>query len=592
MRKRNKNKSGASFFKIMLASIVGIIIVTIIFSMITGLIVGGLIAKTSKENEIGKNTVLVIKLNNPIVEQQQGNMNPNVEILNIAKTGTIGLNRILDAIATAKDDENIKGIFLDITIVQAFYSELYEIKRALEDFKTSGKFIVAHSDIYTHNSYYLASVADKLYLTPTGNFLWKGFASQVMYYKETLEKLEIQPEIIRHGKFKAAVEPFLLSEMSNENRIQIEKYLGSLWEQYIDDISKARNLDPKALNLYADSLLISSSEKAVALGLIDQEKFRNDVIDEIKTLAGLDIDDKIRTIELEDYISYYVSPDKSNEDKIAIIYAEGEIISGKSTNSSMGSLTISKAIRNASNDKSVKAIVLRVNSPGGSALASEVMLHEIELAKDKKPVVVSMGKYAASGGYYISCYADKIFAEPYTITGSIGVFGMLFNAQKLLNNKLGIKINVVKTNKNSDFGGFFRPLSATERQYLQFQIEDIYDKFIGHVAIGRNMSKEEVDKIGQGRVWAANDALKIGLVDEIGTIDDAIIEAANLSGTEDFSIIEYPETKSFFDFILSEYETKLLINQLGINYGLYKNLKQFQNIQGIQARMIFDIDVY
>ncbi|MBN2894024.1 MAG: signal peptide peptidase SppA [Bacteroidales bacterium] len=600
--KRTKaSDSGASFVKIMLASAVGFVGIIILVSVFSTLIIGSLVASASKETKLEDNTVLVMKLNSPIVEQQQDDFNLNLDFMDLASASPMGLNKILDAIEKAKNDEKIKGIFLDITIVQASFSELHEIKMALEDFKTAGKFIVAHSDVYTHNSYYLASIADKIYLTPTGTFLWKGFASQVMYYKGTLDKLEIEPEIIRHGKFKSAVEPFLMDTMSKENRLQIEKFLYSLWDQYVDEIATARNLDKDALNLYADSLLINSSEKAVALNLIDQEKFRNDVLDEIKDLAGLDADKKLRTISLEKYIEtnsdeidgiYMEIEEMDDSPKIAIIYAEGDIISGKSTDGSMGSITISEAIRKVANDESVKAIVFRVNSPGGSALASEVILHEIELAKAKKPVVVSMGKYAASGGYYISCYADKIYAEPYTLTGSIGVFGMLFNAEKLLNNKLGIKINVVKTNENADFGGVFRPLSATERQYLQFQIEDIYDKFISHVALGRGMTKKEVDEIGQGRVWAAPDALEIGLIDEIGGINDALKTAAELSGLDEYKIIEYPKVMNFFDRIFEQYETKLLVDKLGSNYDLYKKLKQLQNMQGIQARMTFDVEVY
>ena len=597
-KKVKATKTGASFTKIMLASAVGFVGIIVITSLLSVFVVGGLIASASKDVKLEDNTVLVIKLNQPIVEQQQDDLNLDINLLDFAGTSPMGLNKILDAIDRAKTDDKIKGIFLDLTIVQASFSELYEIRIALEDFKTSGKFIVAHGDLYTHNSYYLATVADKLYLTPTGTFLWKGFASQIMYFKGTLEKLEIEPEIIRHGKFKSAVEPFLLDTMSPENRHQLEKLLTSLWEQYLDDISTSRGLDIDALNLYADSLLINSSEKAVALKLIDQEKFRNDVLSEIKELTGTDNDKKLSAIELSDYID--MSTDEiddlyaeiSDNPKIAIIYAEGDIIIGKSTGNSMGSVTISEAIRKAANDESVKAIVIRVNSPGGSALASEIMLHEIELAKANKPIVVSMGKYAASGGYYISCYADKIFAEPFTITGSIGVFGMLFNAEKLLNNKFGIKIQTVKTNENADFGGVLRPLSSTERQYLQIQIEDIYDDFISHVALGRGMTKAEVDSIGQGRVWAAPDALRIGLIDEIGLIDDAISEAANLAGINEYSIIEYPEVQDFFSRFMEEYNTKILIKQFGENYEFFRKIQQLKNMQGTQARMIYEIEIF
>lgn len=602
-RKNNKldDTRGASFVKIMLASAVGFVGIIVIVSLFSALLLGSLIATATKDSEIKDNSVLVMKLNTPIVEQQQDDLNLDINLLDFAGTSPMGLNKILSAIERAKNDDKIKGIFLDITIVQASLSELHEIKLALEDFKTSGKFIVAHADLYTHNSYYIATVADKLYLTPTGNFLWKGFASQIMFYKGSLEKLEVEPEIIRHGKFKSAVEPFLLDSMSPENRKQIEKYLFSVWNQYVKEISDARGVDEESLNMYADNLLINSSEKAVTMNMIDQEKFRNDVIDELKELAGVDLKKDLRTIKLEDYIDMDLDDfggmseeleDLDDSPKIAIIYAEGDIIAGKSTDGSMGSITISDAIKKAANNESVKAIVLRVNSPGGSALASEVILHQIELAKEKKPIVVSMGKYAASGGYYISCYADKIYAEPYTLTGSIGVFGMLFNAEKLLNNKLGININVVKTNDNADFGGIFRPLSPTEKDYLQIQIEDIYDDFISHVAKGRNMTKEQVDEIGQGRVWAAPDALENGLIDEIGEIEDAINTAVELAELDEYKIIEYPKVKNFFEMIFEEYQTRMMVKQFGPGYEIFQRFQKIQNMQGIQARMGFDVEIY
>ncbi len=597
-KKTKADESGASFVKIMLASAVGFVGVILLVSLFSALFIGSLIATATKETQIKENSILVMTLAQPIVEQQQDPFNLNFNFMDMENSGTLGLNKILSSIERAKTDENIKGIFLDLNIIQASLSELYEIRLALEDFKTSGKFIVAHADYYTHTSYYIATVADKIYITPTGSLIWKGFASQVMYYKGLLDKLELKPEIIRHGKFKSAVEPFMTDQMSDENRLQIETMLNSMWDKYLEEISKTRSLDIESLNLYADSLLINSSEKAVALKLIDGQKFRNDVLDELKELIGIEEKDKLNTVKLSKYIEtdiediteMYAEIDKG--EKIAIIYAEGDIIPGKSKDGSMGSITIANAIKKAANNESVKAIVFRVNSPGGSALASEVILHEIELAKAKKPVVVSMGKYAASGGYYISCYADKIYAEPYTLTGSIGVFSLMFNLEDLLYNKIGIKINTVKTNESSDFGSMLRPLTPNERQHLQLQVEDIYDDFISHVAKGRNMTKEQVDEIGQGRVWAAQDALEIGLIDEIGTIDDAVKHAASLANIQQYDIIEYPKVMNFFDKFMQEYQTKILAEQLGENYYLFKQIEKFRNMQGIQARMTFEIDVY
>ncbi len=600
MSKTTKNtqkatSQGASFPKIMFASSLGVIIAMVGMSILSMIFFIGIAASSSKDAETQENSVLWVKLNQPVVEQQQDNFNLNLDIIGLANSSKIGLNKILPAIKRAKDDENIKGIFLDLTVIPASLAELTEIRAALEDFKTSGKFIIAHADSYTAGTYYLATVADKIYLTPTGNLLWKGFSAQIMFYKGLFDKLDIEPEIIRHGKFKSAVEPFMLDSMSDANRLQMQALLDNLWGNYVSEIANARNLDPNALNLYADSLMINSSEKAVTLGLIDAEKFRNDVIDEVKQLAGLDVDKKIRKVTLSDYIDADVEiPEfttRKKDKKIAIVYAEGEIIDGKSTDGKMGSVTISNAIRKAASDSSVKAIVLRVNSPGGSALASEIILHEIELAKKYKPVVVSMGRYAASGGYYISCYANKIYAEPYTITGSIGVFGLLFNVEKLLNNKLGVHVDVVKTNANADFGNLTRKMTPQERQFLQFQIEDIYDKFTAHVALGRGLTQSYVDSIGQGRVWSADDALRIGLVDEIGGIQNAIDEAATIAKLDDYKLVEYPKVKDFFEKFIEDYQTKVIEKRMGVYYQVYKEIQDLQTMQGTQMRMTMDIDV-
>ncbi len=594
-QKKTKANGRTSFAKIMFASGVGFILASVVLTFLSVIFIIIVAGSASKNIDIKEKSVLTIKLNRQVVEQHQDNFNFDFDLWGMGNTSPVGLNKTLEVIEKAKDDENIKGIFLDLSVVQASLAELAEIRDAIIDFKKSGKFVIAHSNRYFSSSYYLATAADKIYITPTGNFLWKGFASQVMFFKGLLEKLDVEPVIIRHGKYKSAVEPFLLDSMSKESRLQTEKFLNSFWNYYLKEIADARNLDIDALNLYADSLMINSSEKAVTLGFVDGEKFRNDVIDEMKNLADLETDHKFRSVSINDYIDAMKDmPDistPSSNDKLAIIYAEGQIINGKSDKNSMGAITISQAIRKAASDSSVKAIVFRVNSPGGSALASEIILHEIELAKKNKPVVVSMGRYAASGGYYISCYADKIYAEPYTITGSIGVFGLLFNIEDLLNNKLGISIDVVKTNKNADFGNITRPLSAQERQFLQHQIETVYDDFISHVAFGRNLTKEYVDSIGQGRVWAANDAKEIGLVDEIAGIDSAVYYAANLADLTDYRIVEYPEVLNFFEKFMRDYQTRYVKKNLGQLYSVYTQIQQLQNMQGVQMRMVWDINI-
>ncbi len=600
MNKTKATNNGASFGKIMMASAVGVIIAGFVLSMISMIFMFVIAASATKKAEVQPQSVLIIKLNNPIVEQQPDDFNFDFNLFgDLAGTKKLGLNKILSSIKSAKNDDNIKGIFLNVAIPQASMSELKEIRDALADFKTSGKFIIAHSDMYSPGAYYIATVADKIYLTPTGLILWKGMAAQVMYYKDMLDKLGVQVQVIRHGKFKSAVEPFMLDTMSHANREQLSTLLNTLWDEYVQEIADARNLDVASLNTYADKLMLNSDKQTVALGFVDDLKYHNDVVEEIKNLIGIKKDKKLHQITLAEYIDYqsdkeeldnlYAESDKS--DKIAIIYAEGQIIDGKSNDNSMGSITISQAIRKAADDETVKAIVLRVNSPGGSALASEVIWHEVNRARQNKPVIVSMGRYAASGGYYISCDANKIFAEPYTITGSIGVFGMVLNTEQLVENKLGININVVKTNENADFGNVFRPLSETEHAYIQTQIEDIYDTFITRVADGRGMTKEAVDSIGQGRVWAAEDALKIGLVDEIGSIQDAIDEAAKQADLKDYKIIEYPKVKNFIEQILDQYETSMMKKKYGILYETYEQINRLQYMQGIQAIMPYEINI-
>lgn len=589
------NTNGASFGKIMLASAVGVILVGIVLNIFSLIFFVGIASKAVNDKQIPENTVLKIKLNYPIVEQHQQDYNFDFDLpTGLSSIKKVGLNRILSAIKYAKTDKSIKGIFLDLTTTNASLSELQEIRNALLDFKKSGKFVIAHADFYTAGTYFLASAADKVYMTPTGTLLWKGFSVGVIYYKKLFDKLGVKAVIIRHGKFKSAVEPYFLDSMSNENREQLQVVLDNYWNKYIKTVADNRNLDVSALNTYADNLSVNSSQKAVDLGLIDALKYRNDVIDEMKNLIGLNNRKSLKTITLAKYISRIgnkSSYPQNKKDKIAIVYAEGEIIEGKSTDGKMGSITIADAIRKASMNKDVKAIVLRVNSPGGSALASEVILHEIIEAKKNKPVIVSMGRYAASGGYYISCYGDKIFAEPYTLTGSIGVFGMFFNLNELVNNKLGLKYETVKTNNYSDFGNLTRKPSEAELTYWTTQIEGIYQTFIKHVAEGRNLKISYVDSIGQGRIWCADDALKIGLIDTIGGINDAIQYAAKTAHLSEFSIKEYPKTQSFIEKFMEDYSMSITRKKLGLFYDTYQEIENLKYLQGIQTILPYKMEI-
>ncbi len=590
---QNKATNSTSLGKIILGSALGFFIFNAVLGILWFLMVLMMASVSMKQQKVNTESVLQIKLNYPIVEQQQDDFNFKVNLLSgYQMQKKVGLNKILQAIKIAKDDENIKGIFLDLSTIQASMATVDEIRNALEDFKQSGKFIIAHSDFYTPKTYFLASVADKVYMTPTGTMLWKGMAAQVMYYKQLLEKIGIQPEIIRHGKYKSAVEPFMLDSMSNENREQLQVLLGSLWNRFTYQISADRHIGVDALNNYADKLMINSDSKAVSFGLIDALKYRNDVIDEMKELMDIDLDEKLHSISLVKYIEINKNADfKTKKDKIAVIYAYGQIIPGESKDDKMGGNTIARAIRKAADDDDIKAIVLRVNSPGGSALASDVIWAEVVRAKKIKPVVVSMGDYAASGGYYISCAADKIFADPYTITGSIGVFGMLFNAHDLIYNKLGIKVEVVETNENSDFGNFSRALTPDERNFYQMQIEQIYGTFVNHVADGRGLDSLFVDSIAQGRVWSADDALKLGLVDSIGRINDAVEYAAELAGVTKYSIKEYPKVKPWFEQFMDEFQTSMAVKKYGILYKTYQEINNLQYLEGIQAVMPYKLDI-
>ena len=590
------------FLKTTLAVVVGFLFYTIIMGIIVlipSLIVVKNVAKKTETAKIKENSILHITLNKQIQDRSSDNFFDNFDYLNMQDIKPLGLDDIIKSINKAKNDDKIKGIYLDLTTINAGFSEIEEIRNALIDFKESEKFIISHADYYSHKTYYLASVADKIYLTPTGSFTFVGLSMQVLFYKNALEKLGVEPQIIRHGKFKSAVEPFINEEMSEPNREQLETYLFSIWNHYLTNISEARNISVENLNKYADSLSIVLAEHAVKYNLIDSLKFEIDVNLELKELCELEVSNKLNLTTLNTYIK---SPNTSIDrdfklakEKIAIIYALGSIEMGKGDLYTIGSVGLSEAIREARQDSSVKAIVLRINSPGGSALASEIIWNEVVLAKKDKPVVVSMGKYAASGGYYIAAPADRIVAMPNTLTGSIGVFGILFNAQELMNDKIGVNVSTINTNAHSDIGAFYRKLTSEEEAAIQFSVEDVYATFVNHVAEGRNMTFEQVDSIGQGRIWSGINAIEIGLVDELGGLDRAIEIASELAELENYRIIILPEEKDPFKQLFEDFdlkiETKITDKTLGDSYKFYQQLNELTKMQGIQTRMFFNIDI-
>jgi protease-4 len=585
------------FFGAFFGSCLGVLLTGLITTLIiVGIIMNAfsdVIDMDKKNIYIAKdNSVLKINLNGDIAERGSGNPLGNLNLGPLMPKASIGLNDIIANLKKAKTDEHIKGIYLEISDPVAGFATLEEVRNALLDFKTSGKFIYAYSEGYSQKGYYLASTAGKVYLNPEGGMELKGLSSQMMFYKNMLEKLNVEVQIYRHGKFKSAIEPFMLDKMSAANRAQIETYLGSLWNHMIAGISKSRSIPVDEINAMADGLLIRSTEDALKYKLVDELKYEDEVHDVMKKKLGLKEKEKVHFVSLSDYKDA-AGGSSSSKNKIAVIYAVGEIESGEGKENSIGSESLAKAIREARMDSSIKAIVLRVNSPGGSALASDVIWRETILAKKAKPFIVSMGDVAASGGYYISCGADRIFAQPNTITGSIGVFGMVPNLQKALSEKLGITIDTVNTNKHSDVGTVLRGATADEHAYIQQSVEHIYDVFITKVAAGRNMQKNDVDSIGQGRVWSGADAIKINLVDELGGIKAAIAYAAKQAKLADYKTVDYPKKKDFLEELLGnsseEIEARAMKANLGEQYIYMKQLKNVLQLKGVQARLPYEM---
>jgi len=584
------------FFNHVLASMLGTFLVLIFIVIINIIVFAGLLSSSGvfsdKEFEVSENSVLTLTFKNKIADMSS--FKPDLSTMKVKKT--LSLKDVTDAIKKAKTDDKIKGIYLDMSNLNIGIASVEEIRNAFKDFKSSGKFIIAHSDYFTHKSYYLASAADEIYLTPAGQVQFFGLSAQLIFFKSMLDKIGLEPQIIRHGKFKSAVEPFMSDEMSDANREQTERYLTSIWNTMLKGIGEERKISVENLNKYADELAVKSAQSAQELNFVDGLKYEDEVIDELKEKTGIAADDKLKKINLSDYINSekdineILKPKKEN---IAIIYAEGEIVDGEGSEEQIGSESLAKIIRKARKDESVKAIVLRINSPGGSALASEVIWRETVLAEQTKPFIVSMGDVAASGGYYIACHADTIVAEPNTITGSIGVFGLLFNAKEMLND-LGISVNTVNTNKYSNIGSPVRKLTDYERGVIQESVEDIYSTFILHVGEGRGLSTDSVDAIGQGRVWSGEDAQKIGLADVLGGLQTAIDIAAEKAHLKNYGIKYYPEKDKFsliLESMFSDTKSSLIKNELGEAYPYYEKIKNVKTISGIQTRIPYFIDI-
>jgi protease-4 len=584
------------FFKFLFASIIGTLLsVVLMFFILVG-IIGSLASKSeSDDTAVKNNSLLKLSLNYSIPERTSGNPLSNFDFASMEGSNNPGLNDILKSIRHAATDDKIKGIYIDISYVPNSYATLKEIRDELIAFKKSKKFIYAYGEIIEEHGYYIASVADKVYINPSGTMLLDGFAYTSTYVKGMLDKLGVQAELIRHGKFKAAGEPFIADKMSDENRKQIESFMGSVYKEFTTSIAVSRKKSPEEVENICNKLLIRKPEDAKAFGLIDGLIYRDELDTELRQKLGIEEKEKIEYVTIGEYKSKAREGKITAKDKIAVIYAVGEIVDGEGDDDNVGSVPTAAAIAKARKDSAVKAVVLRINSPGGSALASDVIWREVVLTKKVKPVIVSMGALAASGGYYIAAPADVIVAEPNTITGSIGVFGMFINAEKLLRDKLGLKFEKVKFGEFSDLGSPDRSMTATEKQVVQDMIDRIYDDFVGKVAEGRNLSKESVDSIAQGRVWAAADAKKIGLVDEFGGLKEAIAIAAKKANLEEYKITNLPEQKDPFEKIMKSFgsgaSTYFMKQQLGEDYKYYEQMKKAVHYHGIKARMMWDGEI-
>lgn len=510
----------------------------------------------------------------------------------------VGLSDVINAIREAKTDDQIKGISILNNSSILGMAQTKALRNELESFKKSGKFVVSYGDTYTQKGYYLNSVADTIYLNPAGEMEFKGLSSELMFFKDLQEKTGVKMEVIRHGKYKSAVEPFLENKMSDANREQVSALLNSAWGSVVKDISKSRNISVEKLNAIADGLLARTPEMAKAVKLVDKIGYEDEYHAGIRKALKVEKDEDYNSIEISDYASKTANSPKNGgaSDKIAIIYAQGEIKNGEGDVDYIGEGSMRRSLQEARKDKNIKAIVLRIDSPGGNALTSDLIWREIELTKKVKPVVVSMGNLAASGGYYIACNANEIFAEETTITGSIGVFGILPNFNEL-SHKIGINTEVVSTHKNSAEYSPFRPIDANFKNVTQESVERIYGLFVSRVAAGRKMTFEQVDAIGQGRVWAGSQAIKIGLVDKIGGLDDALKEAALLGKIKTYKTQNFPEyDKTFEDMFkglpFAKTKESIIKEEIGIeNYELLQKVKKLNSRTGIQAVMPFEINM-
>ena len=588
------------FLKFTLATVTGIILSSIVLFIIGMVTLFGIVSTADTETIVKKNSVMMLDLNGVLVERTQESPLGILSQLFSDDSNTYGLDDILSSIKKAKENENIKGIYLQASMLGTSYASLQEIRNALLDFKESGKFIIAYGDSYTQGLYYLSSVADKVLLNPKGMIEWKGIASAPLFYKDLLQKIGVEMQIFKVGTYKSAVEPFISTEMSPANREQVTAFINSIWGQVTEGVSASRSLPVDSLNALADRMLMFyPAEESVQCGLADTLIYRNDVRNYLKQWVDLKEDDRLPVLGLSDMINVKKNMPKDKSGNIvAVYYASGEITDYSGSSTSEEGIVGTKVIRDLrklKDDEDVKAVVLRVNSPGGSAFASEQIWHAVKELKTEKPVIVSMGDYAASGGYYISCVADTIVAEPTTLTGSIGIFGMVPNVKEL-SEKIGLTYDVVKTNKFSDFGNIMRPFNQDEKTLMQMRITQGLDTFANRCAEGRHMSKEAIEKIAEGRVWTGEAAKELGLVDVLGGIDTALEIAVRKAGIEGYTVVSYPAKQDLLSSLLNTkptnyVESQILKSKLGEYYQQFGMLKNLKERSMIQARIPFELNI-
>ncbi len=588
-----------SFGKTFLTSCLGSLTAIILFIGLSILLIGGLVSGLSDEKKVvvGKNSVLHLNLDAQITELQQENPLAGLPIPG-AEVQKVGLLQLKQSIANAKDDDNIKGIYLEVSQTMTGFGSLEEIRNSLIDFRKSGKWVIAYNEVMSEGAYYLASAADKIYLNPQGEIEFNGLTVNIGFYKKMFDKLEIKPQIFRVGEFKSAVEPFLLEKMSAENRLQLTALANSINDHILTGISESRNIEKLKLEEMSDKMLVRDAQLAVDLGLVDSLLYRDQFLQVLKNKMDLGDEDEVKFVKYNRYRKSF-SNYKDSKNEIAVIVAEGTIMPGEANqnNQIIGADTFVEEIRKARKNKDIKAIIIRINSPGGEFKASDMMWREIELAKAAKPVIASMSDYAASGGYYLAMGCDTIVAQPNTITGSIGIFGLMFDLSNFLGNKIGITFDEVRTGEFGDTYTVTRPLTEEEKNFIQKNLNQYYETFTTKAAEGREVPHADIQKVASGRVWTGAQAIERNLVDVLGGFDDAVKIAAEKAGVkDDYKLRFYPKQKNFLEELVTNLEENSKANtiksEMGELYIWYNQAQKVKNFQGVQARMPFDLQFH